>query len=151
MGFRYGKAVFILISQATGTFRPSSHRTPKEIWKQNSLAGLWCCVQVVWTLGFRRLHRAFARFSTERGQRYNNREFQLHKYVEQKLTLIRAFVGHWPITKVDLYLNHVKEHVDLSRLWTAKTPLFLQLWRGRWRSRLVRLIQSWFPTFYLQS
>ena len=29
---------------------------------------------------------------------------------------IRAFLGHWPITEVDLHLDHVLEHVLFSHL-----------------------------------
>ncbi len=39
------------------------------------------------------------------------REFQLHVYVEQKHALLRAFLGHWPITEVDLHRDHVLKYV----------------------------------------
>ncbi len=32
-------------------------------------------------------------------------------HVEQKRTLVRAFLEHWPITEVDLHSDHVLEHV----------------------------------------
>ena len=45
-----------------------------------------------------------------------------HVHVEQKRTLVAtAFLGHWPITKVDLHSDHVSEHVLFSRLREAKT------------------------------
>ena len=42
-------------------------------------------------------------------------------YVEQKLALVHAFLGHWPITEVDLQLDHILEKVLFSRLRVAKT------------------------------
>ncbi len=48
-------------------------------------------------------------------------------YVQQKRTLKRAFLGPWPITEVDLLLDHVLEHVLFSRLREAKTPLSVRV------------------------
>ena len=39
----------------------------------------------------------------------------------KKRTLVRIFQGHWPITEVDLHLDHVLEHVIFLRLREAKT------------------------------
>ncbi len=43
-------------------------------------------------------------------------------HVEQKRTLVRVFLGHWPITEVDLHFDHVLEHVLFSHLREAQTP-----------------------------
>ena len=59
--------------------------------------------------------------------------------MEQKHTLVRAFLGHWPITKVDLHLDHVLEHVLFSRLRKAKTPLCSPLTQS-WP-----LLRCWMP------
>ena len=42
-------------------------------------------------------------------------------HVEQKRTLGCTFQDRWPITEVDLHLDHVSEHVLFSRLREAKT------------------------------